>query len=297
MMKIFLSRLKALVFRYYYRFINARVWRDAPSGGDVATSTLILPIDHRPIRARMYHGQEDHPIIIYFHGGGWVIGDLDTHDPFCRALVAATNCTLMSVDYRLAPEAPFPAAHDDSFQATRWILDNLNTLAPNNGKAIIAGDSAGGNLAACTLASMPEEPRLVGSILLYPTTEHYLHGFPSFTEHARSKPLTAPIMRWFFDTYLGDITPADPAAKQVFLNRRTDYRNFPRSLVVTAERDVLRDDGRRLGIRMRQAGVDVTYHHYDDEAHGFACSEGPTLGHQHFISLAKEWLKPFSTKP
>ena len=77
----------------------------------------------------------------------------------------------------------------------------------------------------------------------------------------------------------------------------TDYRNFPRSLVVTAERDVLRDDGRRLGIRMRQAGVDVTYHHYDDEAHGFACSEGPTLGHQHFISLAQEWLKPFSTKP
>ena len=148
MMKIFLSRLKALVFRYYYRFINERVWRDAPSGGDVATSTLILPIDHRPIRARMYHGQEDHPIIIYFHGGGWVIGDLDTHDPFCRALVAATDCTLMSVDYRLAPEAPFPAAHDDSFQATRWILDNLNTLAPNNGKAIIAGDSAGGNLAA-----------------------------------------------------------------------------------------------------------------------------------------------------
>jgi acetyl esterase len=170
-------------------------------------------------------------------------------------------------------------------------------LAPNNGKAIIAGDSAGGNLAACTLASMPEEPRLVGSILLYPTTEHYLHGFPSFTEHARSKPLTASIMRWFFDTYLGDITPADPATKQVFLNRRTDYRNFPRSLVVTAERDVLRDDGRRLGIRMRQAGVDVTYHHYDDEAHGFACSEGPTLGHQHFISLAQEWLKPFSTKP
>jgi len=297
MMKMFLSRLKALVFRYYYRFVSAKAWRDGPSEQNVSTSTLILPIDDRPIRARMYHGREDHPIIIYFHGGGWVIGDLDTHDPFCRALVEATHCTLMSVDYRLAPEHPFPAAHDDCFQATRWILDNLNTLAPNNGKAIIAGDSAGGNLALCTLASMPEEPRLVGSITLYPATEHYLHGFPSFSEHARSKPLTASIMRWFVDTYMDDITPADPAAKLMFLNRRTEYRNFPPSLIITAERDVLRDDGRRLSIRMRQAGVDVTYHHYDDEAHGFACSEGPTDGHQHFISLASEWLKPFSTKP
>jgi acetyl esterase len=297
MMKKFLSRLKALVFRYYYRFINAKVWRDVSSGQGVLSSTLILPIDNQPIRARMYHGREDHPIIIYFHGGGWVIGDLDTHDPFCRSLVEATHCTLMSIDYRLAPEHPFPAAHEDSFQATRWILDNLNTLAPNNGRAVIAGDSAGGNLAACTLASMPDEPRLVGSILLYPATEHYLHGFPSFSEHARSKPLTASIMRWFVDTYMGGITPADPTAKQVFLNRRTDYRNFPRSLIVTAERDVLRDDGRRLSILMRQASVDVTYQHYDDEAHGFACSEGPTPGHQHFISLANKWLNYFSTKP
>ena len=103
-------------------------------------------------------------------------------------------------------------------------------------------------------------------------------------------------MRWFFDTYMGDITPADPAAKRVFLNRRTDFRGFPPSLIITAERDVLRDDGRRLNIRMRQAGVEVTYHHYDDEAHGFACSEGPTAGHQHFISLASDWLKSFSSK-
>ncbi len=297
MMKMFLSRLKALVFRHYYRFVSAKAWRDAAPGQGVSTSTLILPIDDRPIRARMYHGEEDHPIIIYFHGGGWVIGDLDTHDPFCRALVEATHCTIMSIDYRLAPEHPFPAAHEDSFQATRWILDNLNTLAPNNGKAIIAGDSAGGNLAVCTLASMLDEPRLAGCIMLYPATEHYLHGFPSFSEHARSKPLTANIMRWFFDTYMGDITPADPAAKRVFLSRRTDFRGFPPSLIITAERDVLRDDGRRLNIRMRQAGVEVTYHHYDDEAHGFACSEGPTAGHQHFISLASDWLKSFSSKP
>ena len=131
--------------------------------------------------------------------------------------------------------------------------------------------------------------------MIYPATEHYLQGFPSFTEHARSKPLTAPIMRWFVDTYLGDTTPAAPEAKQIFVSRRSDYREFPRSLIVTAERDVLRDDGRRLSIRMRQAGVDVTYHHYDDEAHGFACSEGPVAGHRHFMALAADWLAAYRT--
>ncbi|MBL6696043.1 MAG: alpha/beta hydrolase [Luminiphilus sp.] len=240
----------------------------------------------------MYHGEADRPLIVYFHGGGWVIGNLDTHDPFCRSLADASKSTIMSIDYRLAPEHVFPAAHDDCLSATDWILANLNTLAPNNGKVVLAGDSAGGNLTACTAATLINEPRLVGTIMIYPATEHYLKGFPSFREHAKSKPLTAPIMRWFIDTYLGDTAPAATEAKTVFVNRRTDYKGFPRSLVVTAERDVLRDDGKRLGITLRQAGVDTTYHHYANEAHGFACSEGPTEGHQHFIALATEWLAP-----
>ena len=294
-MKAFLSRLKALVFRAYYRYVNQQAWRDHDPGPGVRSSTLMLPTEDGDLRTRMYHGGEDCPLIIYFHGGGWVIGDIETHDPFCRALSEISGCTVMSVDYRLAPEHPFPAAHDDCLAATRWILDNLNALAPNNGLAVIAGDSAGGNLTACTIASLPGEPRIAGSIMIYPATEHYLHGFPSFTEHARSKPLTAPIMRWFIDTYLGDTAPAAPEAKQVFLGRRTDYRDFPRSLIVTAERDVLRDDGRRLNIKMRQAGVEVTYHHYADEAHGFACSEGPVAGHLHFLELAADWLDAFRT--
>ena len=294
-MKAFLSRLKALVFRYYYRYINTKAWQEFAPGEQVQASTLLIPSAEGNLRARMYHGQEECPLIIFFHGGGWVIGDIDTHDPCCRALAEASGCTLMSIDYRLAPEHRFPAAHNDCLDATRWILDNLNTLAPNNGLAVLAGDSAGGNLTACTVASLPGEPRIVGSIMIYPATEHYLQGFPSFTEHARSKPLTAPIMRWFVDTYLGDTTPAAPEAKQIFVSRRSDYREFPRSLIVTAERDVLRDDGRRLSIRMRQAGVDVTYHHYDDEAHGFACSEGPVAGHRHFMALAADWLAAYRT--
>ncbi len=291
-MSMFLSRLKAYLFRIYYRIISKKAWREAPVAPHLKVSNLLIPGAVDQLRARMYHGEPDRPLIVYFHGGGWVIGNLDTHDPFCRSLADASKSTIMSIDYRLAPEHVFPAAHDDCLSATDWILANLNTLAPNNGKVVLAGDSAGGNLTACTAATLINEPRLVGTIMIYPATEHYLKGFPSFREHAKSKPLTAPIMRWFIDTYLGDTAPAATEAKTVFVNRRTDYKGFPRSLVVTAERDVLRDDGKRLGITLRQAGVDTTYHHYANEAHGFACSEGPTEGHQHFIALATEWLAP-----
>jgi acetyl esterase len=291
-MNMFLSRLKAYLFRIYYRIISKKAWQDAPVAPQLKVSNLLIPGAVEQLRARMYHGEPDRPLIVYFHGGGWVIGNLDTHDPFCRSLADASKSTIMSIDYRLAPEHVFPAAHDDCLSATDWILANLNTLAPNNGKVVLAGDSAGGNLTACTAATLINEPRLVGTIMIYPATEHYLKGFPSFREHAKSKPLTAPIMRWFIDTYLGDTAPAATEAKTVFVNRRTDYKGFPRSLVVTAERDVLRDDGKRLGITLRQAGVDTTYHHYANEAHGFACSEGPTEGHQHFIALATEWLAP-----
>jgi acetyl esterase len=291
-MNMFLSRLKAYLFRIYYGIISKKAWREAPVAPHLKVSNLLIPGAVDQLRARMYHGEPDRPLIVYFHGGGWVIGNLDTHDPFCRSLADASKSTIMSIDYRLAPEHVFPAAHDDCLSATDWILANLNTLAPNNGKVVLAGDSAGGNLTACTAATLINEPRLVGTIMIYPATEHYLKGFPSFREHAKSKPLTAPIMRWFIDTYLGDTAPAATEAKTVFVNRRTDYKGFPRSLVVTAERDVLRDDGKRLGITLRQAGVDTTYHHYANEAHGFACSEGPTEGHQHFIALATEWLAP-----
>lgn len=295
-MSSLLTRLKAWLFRLYYRFINKKAWSEHSPGNGLKVSTLLIPTRDGEVSARMYHGEADRPLIIYYHGGGWVIGDLDTHDPFCRQLSDASGCTIMSIDYRLAPEHPFPAAHYDCLDASRWIIDNLNTLAPNNGQVVLAGDSAGGNLTACTTASLLGEPRIVGTIMIYPATEHYLTDLPSYREHARSGPLTSSIMRWFFDTYLAGVAPADPLARTVFVSRRCDYREFPRSLLVTAERDPLRDDGRRLAIVMRQAGVDITAHHYSEEAHGFACSEGPTAGNQHFIALAAEWLKPLRTR-
>lgn len=296
-MKRFLLRLKVWLFRLYYRIVNRRAWKGHIQPGSPAIRALSIPTSHGQIGARLYQGDDHSPLIVYYHGGGWVIGDLDTHDPFCRSLTATTGCSVVSVDYRMAPESPFPAAHNDCLEATRWILDNLSSLTPNNGTLVLAGDSAGGNLTACTVASLAGEERIVGAIMIYPVTEHYLAGLASYQEQANTGPLTTPVMHWFFDTYLGDVTPEAAEADTLFVSRRTDYRDFPRSLLVTAERDPLKDDGALLHSKMAQAGVDITYHHYLDEAHGFACSEGPTEGHRHFIELTREWLKPLQRPP
>ena len=244
----------------------------------------------------MYHGSRHRPLIIYFHGGGWTIGDLDTHHPFCLRLAHQTHCTIMSVDYRLAPEHPFPAAHEDAIAASRWIIDNLNALAPNNGEVVITGDSAGGNLALSTAVRLPDEPRLRGCLMIYPATQHYHAAMRSYKEHAKSGPMTTSIMRWFMDTYLDGLAPADPATEIMFPGKRIPLRGFPRSLLVTAEKDPLRDDGKRLAIALQRAGVTVQHEHFAHEAHGFPCSEGPTPGHERFMSLTKNWIEAISTQ-
>ena len=291
-----LTRLKAQAFRAYYNWINRKVWADHSTGQDIDTSHLVIPVSAGDMRARMYHGSAERPLIIYYHGGGWCIGNLDTHDACCRAIAHASGCTVVALDYRLAPEHPFPAAHNDCLDGTKWLIEHLEHLAPNNGTIVLAGDSAGGNLTAATGASLLPNPKIAGTCMIYPATEHYLAGLPSFTEHAKSKPLTMPILRWFMDTYLAGHAPADPETKTIFVNRRTDYRHFPPSLIITAERDPLRDDGKRLAIKMRQAGVAVSYEHYAQEAHGFASSEGPTDGHLHLINRIAEWLDSLPKK-
>ena len=180
--------------------------------------------------------------------------------------------------------------------ASRWIIDNLNALAPNNGEVVIAGDSAGGNLTLATAARLPDEPRLRGCLMIYPATQHYHAAMRSYTEHAKSGPLTTSIMRWFMDTYLDGLAPADPATEIIFPGKRIPLRGFPRSLLVTAEKDPLRDDGKRLAIALQRADVTVQHEHFSQEAHGFPCSEGPTPGHERFMSLAKNWIEAISAR-
>ncbi len=270
-------------------------WEGTPLP-EVRTSVLQLTFDECTLATRMYHGSRERPLIIYFHGGGWTIGDLDTHHPFCLHLAHQTQCTVMSVDYRLAPEHPFPTAHNDALAASRWIIDNLNALAPNNGEVVIAGDSAGGNLTLATAARLPDEPRLRGCLMIYPAIQHYHAAMRSYTEHAKSGPLTTSIMRWFTDTYLAGLAPADPSVELMFPGRRTTLAGFPRSLLITAEKDPLRDDGRRLANTLQRANVNVQHEHFDREAHGFPCSEGPTPGHERFMALTKTWIEAISER-
>lgn len=292
-MRALWTYIKASLLRRYYRMINRRAWRQHLSA-EVNVSRLQIPTASGQIATRMYHGRHDRPLVIYFHGGGWVIGDLDTHDPYCSALSAASGCTILSVDYRLAPEHTFPAAHDDCEAATRWIISNTGALAPNNGALVLAGDSAGGNLALSTALAL--EHLAAGCLMLYPVVQHYHSELPSYTEQANTGPLTTSIMRWFIDTYLANTAPADPATERVFPGRRQHFRHFPPALVITAERDPLRDDGRRLAQRLQQAGVDVTHEHFADEAHGFACSEGPTNGYRRCLVTCSEWLANISPR-
>lgn len=197
--------IKVWAFRKYYRFINARAWK-----GDLAVqhwSALEIPGAVGPVEARLYasHTNPQQPVIIFFHGGGWVIGDLETHSPFCQMLHEKTGSPVISVDYRLAPEHPFPAAADDCLSATRWISEHIGDFATDNQGLVLAGDSAGANLAACTCLEIeaPIRERIQGEIVIYPVAEHYTTPSPSYTEKATGQALTTNTMIWFWDTYLG----------------------------------------------------------------------------------------------
>ena len=154
-----LNRLIAKAARRLYLRRHQKAWGETPQLA-VSVSNLCVELEGRQVGLRMYHGQPDKPMVIYAHGGGFVIGSLETHDRFCRALSVGSGCSLVSIDYRLAPEYTFPAAHDDCLDATEWVIENLENLAPNNGLFILAGDSAGGNIAILVFVSFRFEPQV-----------------------------------------------------------------------------------------------------------------------------------------
>lgn len=293
---MWLTRLKTRLLRFYYRLSNKYTWRG--KFNDHATSMLQIPGPAAPLAARMYTaGASDSlPLVLYFHGGGWTIGDLDTHHPFCQVVNEQVGATVLALDYRLAPEHPWPAAQDDCLAAAQWVAAHLAELGPNNGRLVIAGDSAGGNLTACSALGLSGEAQLVlcGIATLYPAVDHPEHNWPSYSEQSRSGPLTTNLMRWFWNTYLGD-TPAAEAMPARPL-RSSRLGQLPPLFNITAERDPLRDEGQAFAEAVASQGVEVRHRHFPGTAHGFACSEGPTEDFNRFIADFCQWLASLGQK-
>jgi len=203
--------------------------------------------------------------VLWIHGGGWVICDLESHDAMCRMLANASGCEVYAIHYRLAPEASFPAPLEDSWAAPKWVAQRTGGRP-----LIVGGDSAGGNMAAiCALRARDRAgPELAQQVLFYPATDCDLDT-PSYRRHGSGDEtfLTTDEMSWFFDHYVADV--AARTNPEVSPLRAADHSGLAPAVVVTAEYDPLRDDGLAYVEALRGAGVDVSHHHYEDMIHAF----------------------------
>lgn len=226
------------------------------------------PADSIPIRIYTPEGSGPFPVLVYFHGGGWVLGDLDSHDALCRSLANGTGCIAVAVDYRLAPEHKFPAATDDCYAATKWIAENASHFNGDPARIAIGGDSAGGNLAAVVAQMIRDQggPPLVLQLLLCPLTD-FTADNRSLRENAEGYLLTVLDLQWFAKHYLNRAEEKNhPLASPMLA---ADLRGLPSALVITAEFDPLRDEGEEYGNRLKEAGVPVTISRYKGTIHGF----------------------------
>jgi acetyl esterase len=232
-----------------------------------------------PIRVYAPNADTATPPVVFFHGGGWVLCNLDTHDGAARKLANASGCTVVSVDYRLAPENPFPAAAEDCYAAAQWVSDNAEQLGARPGPIAVVGDSAGGNLATVTalMARDGNGPDVAQQVLVYPVIDCDFER-PSFLENAEGYLLTRDVMIWFWDQYVPDETGRrDPYVRPL----GAELAGLPPALVITAEYDPLRDEGEAYARALKEAGVDVTCTRYDGMIHGF-------LSFADFVDKAKE---------
>ncbi len=207
-------------------------------------------------------------MLVWFHGGGWVIGDLDTTDVCCRLLANRSDAVVVSVDYRLAPEDPFPAGLEDCMTAVAWTVENAELLGVDPTRLAVGGDSAGGNLAAVVAQRNRDEfgPAIRFQLLVYPATDLTL-SHPSVKENGEGYFLTRDAMVWFTDHYLsGGADPKDPRVSPLFADSAA---GLPPALVITAEFDPLRDEGEAYGAWLQEAGVPTTIVRYDGQIHGF----------------------------
>jgi acetyl esterase len=257
--------------RDYY--MHARVVMNPEPTELKSTEPLAIPAPHGTIPARIYTPKTLRtkdglaPCLVFFHGGGWVIGNLETHDVVCRKLAHEGELIVISVDYRLAPEHKFPAAVDDAITSTKWISDNAGKLGIDASRLMVGGDSAGGNLAAVVALHARDHgsPAIAGQVLVYPATE-FARTHASHREPETSVLLTHSVIGWFANHYMGDADRSDWRASPA---RAKTFAGLPPAYVVTAGADPLRDEGDEYAAKLKAAGVPVAYKHFPGQFHGF----------------------------
>jgi acetyl esterase len=221
-----------------------------------------------PIRIYSPGGSAPFPALVFLHGGGWVVGDLETHDQVCRSIASRGEAVVVAVHYRLAPETPFPGALEDGAAAIRWTAEHARELGVDPKRICVGGDSAGGNLAAVVALISRDRggPRLCHQLLIYPVTDHSFET-PSYRENQSGPLLTRDAMRAFWNLYLArEQDGANPYASPL---RAPDLRGLPPAHVMTAEYDPLRDEGEAYARRLEAAGVPVVVRRYEGMIHGF----------------------------
>lgn len=264
-------QVPAAVARRFYRDVRGPLAPDPPA---VESSSLLLapgkagPIPVRAYRPKGSSKDEILPALVYYHGGGWVIGDLDTHDVVCRTLCNAARAAVLSVEYRKAPESPFPAAVDDSFSALKYISENGKALKINPSTVAVGGDSAGGNLATVValMARDAGAPRVAFQLLIYPGCDQRMNH-PSIDRNGDGYLLTKKTMEYFRAFYLPNKADYEDWRASPLLAK--SLAGLPPAYVMTCGYDPLVDEGRAYFERLKKEGVSVEYREYSDMVHGF----------------------------
>ncbi len=234
------------------------------------------------------------PVLLYMHGGGWVVGSIATHDPFCRLLCEASGIQILAVDFRLAPEYPFPSGLNDTLAAWHWLVDNADQIGGDQRRLAVGGDSAGANLAAVSanrLSAAGDAVQPAAQLLLFPVTDHPSAGHPSYTECGTGCGLDASVMCWFWDQYTPGVLPGDANISPLRLEK---LPALPPTLVATAEYDPLRDEGVAYAEKLRAAEVAVTHLHYPDMHHNFPVHPGTVARFPQSVEALDQfaaWLK------
>jgi len=255
-------------------YVAARVVTNPDAPELAKVEELAIPAPFGTIPARLYVPKQLRntgglaPCLVFFHGGGWVIGNLDTHDVVCRLLAVEGELIVISVDYRLAPEHKFPAAVEDAITATKWVAANAEMLGVDASRLLVGGDSAGGNLAAVVAlaARDGDGPKIAGQVLIYPATDA-ARTHPSHKAPETSILLTHSVTTWFYENYLNGTADVDDWRASPA--RAKTLKGLPPAYVLTAGADPLRDEGDEYAARLKDASVSVTYRHFPGQFHGF----------------------------